>query len=118
MEETVSKDYNGESYKEVSMDNEFVRLAREYLKTLYELTIKFPGDHTDSKKVASIANVDTSTAKRIVEYLGNNKLVCSQSNGCITITMNGMDEIINDNILKYVDTLNNIDDPTYHSQYA
>ena len=118
MDETDSKSYSKESNKEVKMDNEFMRLAREYLKKLYELTIKFPDNPADNGKIASIAGVDTSTAKRIVEYLENSKLICSHGNGCITITMDGMDKVINDDILKYVDTLNDTDDPTYYSQYA
>ena len=118
MEKTDSKSYEGEPNKEVKMDNEFIRLAREYLRTLYELTIKFPDNHTDNEEIASIAGVDTSTAKRIAEHLEDSKLICSHDNGCITITMDGMDTIVNDNILKYVDTLNDTDDPTYYSQYA
>ncbi|MGR3318365.1 MAG: hypothetical protein ACUZ8O_07765 [Candidatus Anammoxibacter sp.] len=100
------------------MDNEFIKLASAYLKKLYELTIECPDNPTDNGKIASIAGIDTSTAKRIVEHLENSKLICSESNGCITITMDGMDKVINEDILKYIDTLNDTNDPTYYSQYA
>ncbi|MGR3179652.1 MAG: hypothetical protein ACUZ8E_16545 [Candidatus Anammoxibacter sp.] len=118
MNETGSNSYNGESNKELKMDNEFPKLARGYLRKLYELTIESPDNQTDNEKIASIAGVDTSTAKRIVEHLESSKLICSHDNGCITITMDGMDTIINDNILTYVETLNDTYDPTYYSQYA
>ena len=117
MQKTDAKSCSRKTNRDVKMDNELYKLARKYLKNLYELTIKFPDHLADYEKTASIVGVDTSTAQRIVEYLQDNKLITIDGNS-IAITINGIDEIVNDNMTEYVATLNNTDDPTYYSQFA
>lgn len=99
------------------MDKDIIRLTAEYLKKLYELTIKCPDDHVDCSKINTACAVDDATAKRIMLFLESQKLIL-HSKGCVTITMKGMDKVIEDDINKYISDLENTIDATYYSQFT
>lgn len=97
------------------MDRDFITLTGEFLKKIYELTIKFPDKPVNYKKNIADEEIDEATVKRIILFLENNKLILARRSGRVTITMKGMEKIINEDIERYCDDLENTTDPTYSS---
>ena len=97
------------------MDRDFITLAGEFLKKIYELTIKFPDKFLNYKKIITDEEIDESTVKRVILFLENNKLILAQRSGRVTITMKGIEKIVNEDIERYCEELENTTDPTYSS---